>query len=144
MLLQRRYEFILFPNYFITVVYYYRTHPILFLYFFSIPTFLHFKIFSLLVSFVFIWNLQFHTDQIQCFICTYNVLYAISLDSTIAGSKITLIICSFLVQRINLKYPTMLNCIHAYHVSNNLNGVKPQSHGCHNHEIHKQKMSSFF
>ena len=38
----------------------------------------------------------------------------------------------------------MLNCIHACHVSNNLNGVKPQSHGCHNHEIHQQKMSSFF
>ena len=45
MLLQRRYEFILFPNYFITVAYYYRTRPILFLYFFSVPTFLHFKIF---------------------------------------------------------------------------------------------------
>ena len=38
-LLQRRYEIISFPNYFITVVYYYCTHPILFLYFFSIPTF---------------------------------------------------------------------------------------------------------
>ena len=42
--------------------------------------------------------------------------------------------CSFLVQRNNLKQQladassiaTMLNCIHAHHVSNNLNGVKPQ------------------
>ena len=41
-MLQHRYEIILSPNYFITVVYYYRTHSILFLYFFSIPTFLHF------------------------------------------------------------------------------------------------------
>ena len=63
-----------------------------------------------------------------------------SLDSTIVDNK-----CSFLVQRrsINLQH-TVLNCIHAYHVSNNLNGVKPQSHGCHNHEIHQQKMSPFF
>ena len=35
----------IFPNYFITVVYYYCIQTILFLYFFSIPTFLHFKIF---------------------------------------------------------------------------------------------------
>ena len=44
-MLQHRYEFISFPKYFITVVYYYRTHPILLVYFFSIPTFLHLKIF---------------------------------------------------------------------------------------------------
>ena len=79
---------------------------------------------------------------LQCTLCY-------GLDSTIVCSKITLIMCSFLVQRnerINLKHSivTMLNCIHAYHVSNNLNGVKPQSHGCHNHEIHQYKMSSFF
>ena len=80
---------------------------------------------------------------LQCTLCY-------SLDSTIVGSKITLIMCSFLVQRNQSEALTcialllMLNCIHAYHVSNNLNGVKPQSHGCHNHEIHQQKMSSFF
>ena len=36
-------EIILFPNYFITVVYYYRTYPILYLYFFSVPTFFIFQ-----------------------------------------------------------------------------------------------------
>ena len=49
-MLQRRYEFILFPNYFITVVYYYRTHPILFFNFFPSLLFYIFKIFSLLVN----------------------------------------------------------------------------------------------
>ena len=41
-MLQRWHEFIYI---FITVVYYYCAHSILFLYFFSIPTFLHLKFF---------------------------------------------------------------------------------------------------
>ena len=41
-LLQHRYEIILSPNYFITVVYYYCTHPILFLCFFIDPYFFTF------------------------------------------------------------------------------------------------------
>ena len=127
MLLQHRYEIILFPNYLITVVYYYCTHPILFLYFFSIPNFLPFLNFCINgFFFVFIWNLQFHISFNVILVLTmYFTLYTLyNLDSTIAGSKNTLIICSFLVQRINLKHHTVLNCIHAYHVSNNLNGVK--------------------
>ena len=65
MLLQRRYEFILFPNYFSTVVYYYRTHPILFLYFFSVPTFLHFLNFFITGFFCFYMEFTI-SYQIQC------------------------------------------------------------------------------
>ena len=133
-MLQRRYEFILFPNYFITVVYYYRTHPILFFYFFSIPTFLHF--FNFFITGFFCFYVEFTISyQIQCYICTNNV-------TMYNGSKITLILPCLLAPFLykesiwsKLQH-TMLNCIHAYHASNNLNGVKPQSHALSQPWIH--------
>ena len=85
MLLQRRYEIILYHNYFITVVYYYRTHPILFRYFFSIPTFFYLLNFFITGFFCYgIYN--FISDQM--FILCYG------LDTTIVGSIITLILCA--------------------------------------------------
>ena len=100
-LLQRSYEFILFPNYFITIVYYYHTHPIMFFYFFSIPTFLHLKIFFVTGFFCLYVMYNFISDSILYFYLQCTLRY--SLDSTIVGSKTTLIMCSFLVQRNYLK-----------------------------------------
>ena len=103
MLLQRRYEFsILFPNYFITVVYYYRTHPILFLYFFSIPTFIHLKFFFYWFLLFLYGIYNFISESIFYFYLQCTLRY--SLDSTIAGSKVTLIMCSvdYVTQTINL------------------------------------------
>ena len=42
--------------YYITVVYYYRTHPILFLYFFFVPTFLHFLNFFITGEIYAVWH----------------------------------------------------------------------------------------
>ena len=104
MLLQRRYEFsILFPNYFITVVYYCRTHPILFLYFFSIATFFTFLIFFHYWFLLFLYGIyNFISDSMFYFYLQCTSRY--SLDSTMAGSKVTLIICSvdYVMQTINL------------------------------------------
>ena len=77
MLWQCMYEIILFFNYFITVVYYYHTHPILFLYFFHRLYLFNFsKIFSLLVFCSF---MEFTISyQIQRFISTYNIFHAIA------------------------------------------------------------------
>ena len=46
------------------------------------------------------------SNESQCFICTNNVLYAMAQIAlyTVVVNKITLIMCSFLVQRINLKH----------------------------------------
>ena len=90
MLLQRRYEFILSPKYFITVVTIIVLIPSCFF------TFLHpqfFLIFSLLVSFVFLYGIyNFISDSMFYLYLQCTLHY--SLDSTIAGSKITLIMCS--------------------------------------------------
>ena len=65
--------------------------------------------------------------QIQRFTSTYKVFLRHSL---IVGSRMKLIMGSFLMQRINQKQHSiviMLNCIHAHHVSNNINGAKPHT-----------------
>ena len=97
-LLQRRYEIILFPNYFITVVYYYRTDPILFFLLFSVPTFLSFSKFFHYWFLLLLYGISNSISDPTL----YFYLQCYSLDSTIVVSRITLIMCSFLVQRINL------------------------------------------
>ena len=72
------------------------------------------------------------------------VFLCYSLDNTVLGSRITFIMCSFLVQRFKHTIVTMLNCIHAHHISNNLNCIKPQSHVLSHTWIHQPKMSCFF
>ena len=96
------------------------------LYFFSIPTFLHFKKFFHYWFLLFLYGIHNFISDSMLYLCLQCTL-SYSLDITIVDSK-----CSFLVQRAASSIVTMLNCIHAYHVSNILNGVKPQSHGCHN------------
>ena len=97
-LLQHRYEIILFPNYFITVVYYYCTHPILFLYFFLSLLLSFSKILSLLFFCFFFYGIyNFISDSTFYFYLQCILWY--SLDSTIVGSKITLIMCSFLIKK---------------------------------------------
>ena len=68
MLLQLRYEIILSPNYFITVVYYYRTHPILFLYFFFDP-----YLFTFLKFFHYWFTIELHV-----YIHTYALVVILS------------------------------------------------------------------
>ena len=84
MLLHRRYD--------ITVVFYYHLIPSCFFTFSPSLLFYILKIFSLLVSFVFLWNLQFHIRSMFYLYLQCTLRY--SLDSTIAGSKIRLIMCS--------------------------------------------------
>ena len=81
-------------------------------YLFSFFNFFHYWFPLFLVKFTI-------SHQVKCYILRYG------LDSTIIGSRITLIMCSFPVQRNNLKQQLAallpLHCIHAHHVSNNLN-----------------------
>ena len=95
MLPHHRYEFILFPDYFITVVFYYRLIPSCFFTFSTSLLFYIFKFFHYWFLLFFYGIYNFISDQ--CFTCTYNVLYAIVC-------KIRLIMCSvnYVMQRINL------------------------------------------
>ena len=73
-LLQRRYEIILFPNYFITVVYYYRTDPIFFFFTFFCPyLFVIFK--NFFITGFFCFYMEFLIPyQIQHYTSTYNAI----------------------------------------------------------------------
>ena len=136
-MLQRRYgryELILFHNYFITVVYYYRTRPMLFLYFFFVLTFYILKFFHYCFL-LFLYGIYNFISDAMFYFCLH-VYLCYSIDSTIIGSRITSIMCSFIEQRINLKQHSI--------VSNNLNGVKPQSHALSHHEFISRKCFIFF
>ena len=79
---------------FITVIYYYHTHPILFHYFFpSLPFFIK-KIFH--YWFLFFYSVYSFTSDLM--FCLYlKCILHYSLDCTIVGIKITLIMCSFII-----------------------------------------------
>ena len=152
MLLQCRYEITLFPNYFITsLLLLYSSHLVFLL-------FLHLYLFSFLKFFqyCFLWFFMEFTilHQIKMFCFTlwprqyynwqqnyidYVLLSCAKKQSEAANSSIynwqqnyidyVLLSCAKKQsEAATSSIATMLNCIHAHHVSNNLNGVKPQSY----------------
>ena len=102
MLLQHRYEFILFSNYLITSLLLSYSSHLVFFYFFSITTFYILKFFHYWFP-LFLYGIYNFISDSKFYLYLQCTLHY-SLDSTIAGSKIALIMCSvdYVMQTMNL------------------------------------------